>query len=101
MAKYDPLSRYLKNQTTALLVLTFTEIEMIIGAKLPPSARTHKEWWWSDTHADSTHVQCRAWVRNGYFTEMVNLDAEQVTFRKGQRVRKSRRVVERSQMSRK
>ena len=93
MRKYDLLSRYLKNQTAALLILRFTEIETIIGAKLPPSARTHGEWWWSDTDAGSTHVQCRAWVRNGYFTDNVNLDAEQVTFRKGQPVRKSRRLL--------
>lgn len=90
MAKYDPLSRYLDSKSNSSLTLTFPEIEAIIGARLPPSARAQKEWWWSDPVPESPQVQCRAWVHSGYFTAVISLDTEQVTFRKGRPVPKHR-----------
>lgn len=82
MAKYDPLAIHLKQQSASPLTLSFQEIEAIIGAGLPPSARTRREWWWNDDDPQSAHVQCRAWVGAGYLTERTDLDHELVIFRR-------------------
>jgi hypothetical protein len=88
MAKYEPLSRYLKSNSKPSLTLSFAEIEAIIGAKLPRDARERKGWWWSDPVSGSPQVQCRAWVQNGYVTAAIDLDAGQVTFQTGRPVSK-------------
>lgn len=90
MAKYDPLLCYLKQQASSSLTLSFGEIEAILGAKLPQSARTTKQWWWSDPMPRSSNVQCRAWIGSGYVAELANVGAEQVTFRRGRPVAKWR-----------
>lgn len=70
-------------ERTVSLVLSFSTVEHIIGAKLPPSAKTHREWWWNDRNVTScTHVQCHAWMKNGYEVQVIDLAGEQVTFRK-------------------
>lgn len=80
MAKYDPLHRYLRQQFAAEVVLTFSEIENLLTALLPKSAR-RREWWANETADDTTHVQCRAWMRAGYLA-FPTLDAERVLFQK-------------------
>ncbi len=42
MAKYDRLTEWLKKPK---LPLTFSEIETIIGERLPDSAAQHRPWW--------------------------------------------------------
>jgi hypothetical protein len=90
MAKYDPLLCYLKQHTSPSGTLSFAEIEAILGAKLPQSARTTKQWWWSDPMPRSSNVQCRAWIGSGYVAELANVGAEQVIFRRGRPVAKCR-----------
>ena len=80
MAKYDPLNRYLRRQTAAELILTFSEIENLLTALLPKSAR-RGEWWANEASAGSTHVQCRAWMQAGYHA-FPAIDRERVTFRR-------------------
>lgn len=65
MAKYDPLHRHLKRQRTSQLIMTFPEIERLLGDMLPKSAR-RPEWWANETAPDSRHVQCAAWLAAGY-----------------------------------
>lgn len=65
MARYDPLSRYLRRQSAAELELSFAEIETLIAALLPKSA-ARPQWWANEKSADSTHVQKRAWADAGY-----------------------------------
>ena len=45
--KYAPLQTYLKKLPASkqCVTLSFVEIEKIIGAKLPKSAFTYREWW--------------------------------------------------------
>ena len=62
MSKYDALGEHLAHQST-IADLTFGEIETIIGASLPASARQYEEWWAND---DPTHTQSAAWGRVGY-----------------------------------
>ena len=78
MAKYDPLERYLSAQPENGCTLTFSQIEEIIGAPLPPSARRHRSWWGND----STHVQALTWMGAGWTTEPPRLDEEIVKFRR-------------------
>jgi hypothetical protein len=80
MAKYDPLAQYLQTQTVSDLTLSFGEIEKIIGAVLPRSARERPEWWWNDLARDSSHVQARSWVRGGYLTSRLDLTEQRVSF---------------------
>ena len=59
--KYDPLADYLAALTVDEVTLTFAEIEAIIGAPLPPSARLRT--WWANTAGSA---QARAWRSAGW-----------------------------------
>lgn len=80
MAKYDPLRRYLRRQTSEELVLTFAEIENLLVALLPKSAR-RREWWANEDAGTTRHVQSRAWIEAGYLAFPAN-GQDQVTFRR-------------------
>lgn len=62
MGKYDPLEQYLSGQSSDSCTLTFSEVEIIIGGRLPASAREHQGWWGND----KTHVQARSWMHVGW-----------------------------------
>jgi hypothetical protein len=47
--KYLALYKYLENRYANTVVLTFAEIEDLLGFTLPDLARLHQEWW---TNAD-------------------------------------------------
>ena len=65
MGKYDPLRRYLRRTKSTDLVLSFTEIERIIGGMLPNGAA--RAQWWDDVAApEPRHVQRAAWRDAGY-----------------------------------
>lgn len=82
MAKYDPLARYLRSRTEPELTVTFTEIERIIDATLPASAREQPVWWRNDLTPYRSSVQSRAWVSSGYAAELIDIDEQWVTFRR-------------------
>ncbi|WP_094193822.1 DUF7662 domain-containing protein [Bradyrhizobium viridifuturi] len=71
MSKYDPLYEYLRGQSLQQFVLSFAEIERIIGDQLPPSA-ARPQWWENATDPNSSHVQCRAWRAAGYSAYLVS-----------------------------
>jgi hypothetical protein len=77
MTKYAPLRRYLEAQTASELPLTFSEIEKVLGFRLPASARNHAPWW--SNHV-GTHVNAAAWREAGWKTSRVDLGGERVTF---------------------
>jgi hypothetical protein len=64
MGVYDPLRNYLSLQRSAQFVLTFSEIERILGRQLPASA--DRPQWWANVRAKHGHVQREAWRRAGY-----------------------------------
>ncbi len=75
--KYDPLFTFLNNQThKAELTLSFTEIETILNASLPRSARQQRGWW--SNRANGGH-QARAWLEAGF--EVVAIDLKKETIR--------------------
>jgi hypothetical protein len=59
--KYEPLRRYLVAQAGDTVTLTLPAIEGIIGAPLPPSARTARRWGNSRNEALAT-----AWLDAGW-----------------------------------
>jgi curved DNA-binding protein CbpA len=66
MSKYEPLKYFLQNSNKATVVLTFQEIEGILGFPLCHSAFNHSAWWANDaTH----HVHARAWLEAGWMVE--------------------------------
>ena len=64
MAKYDDaLGEFLGKRRGRACTLTHANIEEILGARLPPSARAHPAWWGNE--ADGVHVQCHSWLDSG------------------------------------
>nr|WP_295742257.1 hypothetical protein [uncultured Acidocella sp.] len=80
MAKYDPLCNHLKTQSKAEIVMTFQEIEAVLGSKLPPSAHKHSAWWAKGEAG--RHVQKRAWLDAGYIVENLDQFRQRVTFKR-------------------
>jgi hypothetical protein len=43
--EYEPLCRYVENRYADTVVLTFAEVEDLLGFSLPDPARVQLEWW--------------------------------------------------------
>jgi len=82
MSKYDPLRHHLANQRADEWWATFTEIENVLGAKLPPSARRYAEWWANNPAEEGR--QCQAWLKAGWRTSDVDVAAMKVRFTRKQ-----------------
>lgn len=76
MSKYEPLQRHLLACRGQDLVLSFSDIEEIVGFRLPASARKYAAWW---SNSDSSHVQAQAWLDAGYETTDVDIPGERLT----------------------
>ena len=57
---------------------SFSEVEAIVGAELPPSARLYRAWWANDKSRKSS----RAWLDAGWETANVDMDAGTLLFRR-------------------
>lgn len=86
--KYQALHLYLRQQYEDTVTLTFAAIEAMVGAPLPPSARTQRAWW---SNRSRGAVQAVAWMTAGYHVQIIDLTGEQVTFYKPGRVYHVRR----------
>lgn len=70
MAKYDPLQRYLRrHRSKDEIVLTFTDIERVIGGFLPKAAG-NPHWWSTTDRLDEEGPQQRAWLDAGYVASL-------------------------------
>lgn len=78
-SKYAPLARFLSKlpRTQERLIIHFSEIENIIGARLPAAALEHRSWWANDA---STHVQSGQWLKVNWRVVSINMTEEKVTF---------------------
>lgn len=74
--KYHPLFEHLLFSGQGKLTMSFSEIEAVLEARLPPSARIREEWW---SNSPSGHSQARAWMRANYRAS-VDLAGETATF---------------------
>ncbi|WP_137743344.1 DUF7662 domain-containing protein [Robertmurraya siralis] len=76
--KYLELHKYLLKVKEDSVVLSYEEMEIILGFKLPNSASKYVEWWDNNTH---NHTQARAWRTAGWYTGNIKL-GESVKFYK-------------------
>jgi hypothetical protein len=65
VAKYDPLGKHLRRKDSADVLMSFADVERVIGAMLPQSAEL-AAWWGNETSPDTRHVQCPPWLDAGY-----------------------------------
>ncbi len=77
--RYATLADWLQSQPGKRdqIQLTFDEIEAIIGAELPASARNHRAWWANDAVG---HTHSQLWLDAGWRTTYINLTEGKVTF---------------------
>lgn len=64
--KYRPLYEYLTQRTENDILLTFVEVEDILGFPLPPNAFTQKAFWANNRNGQ--HHHCRSWMDAGFIT---------------------------------
>lgn len=76
MSKYQGLSDHLAGQTGKEWRGGFTDIEQLLGAPLPKTARSGVAWWAND----ETKSQAKAWLGAGWQVMDVDVKAGTVTF---------------------
>ena len=74
--EYRPLYTYLEHRYASVVVLTFEQIEALLGFALPGPARTEREWW---TEIVDVQRHCSAWTEAGR-TAAPNLAAGIIMF---------------------
>lgn len=78
MGKYEPLGAYLATQNRTHIPMSFSEIENIIGEKLP-SSKQYPAWW---SNSPTNNVMTKEWLSAGYQTESVDIAGEKLVFRR-------------------
>jgi len=79
MGKYAALGEFLSKQDASLVPMTFDEIELTTGVKLPPKAQFHRAWW---SNNSSNNVMTKVWLDAGYRTEQVDMAGRRLVFRR-------------------
>ena len=77
--KYLLLYNYLENRYATTVVLTFAEIEDLLGFTLPEQARQDKDWWTDRESKASGSSYSDSWVLASR-TAIPNLMAQTVVF---------------------
>ena len=77
--EYRLLYEYLRDRFSDRLVLTFGQIEDLLGFALPAAARAERGWWGNSDLGAERSRQSDAWTLAGR-TASVNLGAQCVTF---------------------
>lgn len=75
MAKYHALKQFLLSSEQPKIKLSLSDIEEIIGDKLPYSAYTYNAWW-----SNKGHSHAEFWTTAGFLTEKVDLTNRTVVF---------------------
>jgi hypothetical protein len=78
VTKYSNLGEFLHDQKNSSILLTFAEVERIIGYKLPRSAR-YPAWW---SNNPSNNVMTKVWLAAGFKTEQVDTEGKKLVFRR-------------------
>jgi hypothetical protein len=78
-AEYVSLHKYLDDRYANTVVLTFAEIEDLLGFTLPDLARLQLEWWASADSDSNPSAQSRSWTQASR-TAKANLLAQTVAF---------------------
>src|SRR5882757_7090501 len=75
MGKYTRLGEFLRAQRTKEVPMTFSEIERVIGGKLPPNSPQYPAWW---SNNPSNNVMTKVWLSAGFRTEQVDVKSRKV-----------------------
>ncbi len=78
-SKYAPLESHLRDSGHAQVPMTFSEIERVVGLRLPPAAFKHRALW---SNNPGNWVMTKAWLAAGYETEKVDMEKRKLVFRK-------------------
>ena len=81
--KYQLLYQYLEDRYANVVVLTFAQIEDLLGFTLPNVARVDHEWWANEASADRLSPHSRSWTL-AKRTATPNLRAQTVVFERAQ-----------------
>lgn len=87
MSKYQGLSDHLAGQTGNEWRGSFDEVEKLLGAPLPKTARTGVAWWANDP----AKAQSKAWLGAGWQVMDVDAKAGKVTFLKADAAKPARK----------
>ena len=79
MSKYDPLGKYLQEQSFSEIPMTFSDIERVTGIKLPPKAQKHRAWW---SNSPSNNVMTKVWLDAGFRSEQVDMAGRKLVFKR-------------------
>jgi hypothetical protein len=79
IGEYQLLYKYLRDRYADRVVLTFKEIEDLLGFPLPESARLQLEWWSGTNAAARRSAQSDSWTLANRSAK-VNLPAQSVLF---------------------
>jgi hypothetical protein len=74
MQKYQAISKFLLKQNKIAVIVTFQEIENMLGFALPASAYSHRAWW-ANTQS---HPQAKAWLDVGWKISHVDLEKKEM-----------------------
>jgi hypothetical protein len=77
--EYRSLHKYLAERYADIVVLTFAQMEDLLGFTLPQSARAQPEWWSDGDEDVARSPQARAWTLADR-TATPNLTARTVMF---------------------
>ena len=77
--EYQLLYKYLRDRFANRVVLTFAEIEDLLGFALPDAARLQREWWACTDPMVPRSAQSISWMLASR-TTTVNLVAQRVVF---------------------
>ena len=89
--KYLLLHKYLQNRYATTVVLTFAEIEDLLGFALPDQARLHREWWMDAGSDRGVPSYSDAWILANR-TALPNLQAQTVVFERASEPRSRQRA---------
>lgn len=79
MSKYEPLTQFLSAQRAQEVPMSFSEIERVLGFRLPEKASGIRAWW---SNNPSNNVMTKAWLAAGFITERVDMGSRRLVFRK-------------------
>jgi len=79
MSKYEPLTQFLATQRLQEVPMSFSEIERVLGFRLPEKASGIRAWW---SNNPSNNVMTKAWLAAGFVTERVDMGSRRLVFRK-------------------
>jgi hypothetical protein len=74
---YRPLTDFLENFGSDIVMISFAALENMIKRKLPPSARERETWW---TNKPRGRGHAKAWRDLGWQVDHVDLRKGRVTF---------------------